>query len=144
MKLSPVQYGSRSSSTIPYHNRSVCLRVCVALVTTLTLGADLMPPLPKPAVIQKPVLHGGTTLMRLAQTKALPKPSVRALPFIYPANASQFPFWDVERSTNMVNWSSVVKNALWPPSTNGDLFVSNGGTNGAKCFWRLRGHKTFE
>ncbi len=142
MKISPVQKGSRSSSTIPCVNRSAWLNACWPLVILFCVSAT--PPLPKSVVRQKPVLHGGTTLMRLAQTKALPKPSPDKpfngilSPFYLPKGATN-EWWDVQWSTDMKVWKILTRRVRYQnPISNVPVFISETITQtNAVRFYRL-------
>lgn len=65
--------------------------------------------------------------------------SERVVAIRYPAGASNL-FWDVQKSTNLVTWVTVLSNCwTWLPGTNGDIWTYS--TNGAREFTRMRGHK---
>ncbi len=83
-----------------------------------------------------------TTALLLAPS-AVVKPDRNVLAFVYPPGATNY-FWDVERSTDLVHWAAIVRNCHGEPSTNGDVSVKAGGTNGPKSFYRLRGHRNYE
>ena len=86
-------------------------------------------------------LMGALGLLLLLGAGAVSAPTnvtvLEVLPFRYTTNR----FHDIQRSTNLVDWETVLKNCYGPPSTNADLYVVS--TNRAEL-WRAVGHPNFD
>jgi hypothetical protein len=79
----------------------------------------------------------GLQIVNLSGYKAkyVPPTIDRTVPFLYPPGAETL-YWDLQHSTNLMDWDTVSRDAYGPPSGR----VPTHGENPAE-FWRMMGHK---